>query len=221
MKNIVLALSLLAAPASPSCVAFAGDPRSIPLANSFLTEGAPTDACRAEKTGKAGGPVKWRVVRAATAGAGAAIAEVSRETTDPKYPICVFDGIKATDVEISVDITPMEGELDRAGGLVVRLVDANNYYVARANALEENVRLYHVVNGVRDQFAGVTEHVYSGKPQRLLLRVEDDLFTVEFNGKKLYEARDSTFKGPGLVALWSKADSLTEFSNLAVRVLKE
>ncbi len=204
-----------------SSSAFAQDFRTIELASPALKKGAAVDGCRPEKTGRAGGPVHWQVFKPAGEKSGATIAETSREPVDPKYPICIFDNIRATDVEISVDLTPLEGDIDRAGGLAVRVIDPNNYYVVRANALEHNVRLYHVVKGARDQFAGIAENVFSGRPQQLRLRVEGDRFTVEFNHRKLFDARDSTFKGSGAVALWTKADSLTEFSNLTVKILKD
>ncbi|MDB5545900.1 MAG: hypothetical protein JWO64_3049 [Hyphomicrobiales bacterium] len=201
--------------------AIAEEARSIPLASPSVRFGQAPDLCRPDKTGSAGGQVRWVVRRPASAEASAVIAETSREHTDPKYPICIVDGLRATDLDISVDIRPVEGDIDRAGGLAVRLADRNNYYLVRANALEQNVRLYRVVKGVRTQFAGVETPVASNMVQRLRLEVKGDRFIVEFSGKKLFDASDKTFTSGGGVALWSKADSLTEFANLAIAVLKE
>ena len=210
----MLALPLLAAPVA------AQDAKLISLAGQSVPIGAAPDGCRPGKTGVAGGAVQWVVRKGADAVPGGVIAEVSQEKTDPKYPLCIFDSLQGADVDVSVDITPLQGELDRAGGIAVRLLDPLNYYLVRANALEQNVRLYHVVNGVRTQFAGVEAHVFSDMTQRLRLIAKGEEFTVEFAGKKLYSATDGRSKQPGAVALWTKADSLTEFSNLTFEALK-
>jgi len=82
------------------------------------------------------------------------------------------------------------------------------------------VRLYRVVGGQRSQFAGASAKVPSGVWQELRLRVEADRFEVFLDGKSLYTARDPTFAGPGRVALWTKADSVTYFDELSIRPLR-
>jgi hypothetical protein len=101
----------------------------------------------------------------------------------------------------------------------VRLKDANNYYIARANALEGNVRLYKVVGGKRSQFAGKDVAVPSSKWQTLGLGVQGDRLEVRLDGKLLFEARDQTFKDAGKVGLWTKADSVTYFDDLRAEAL--
>ena len=201
--------------------AMAGEASLVPLASPASQAGQQTDACRASKAGSAGGAVRWSVVRAAGSGTGAIVAETSREAVDPKYPVCLFDKFRAEDLEISVDLTPREGEIDRAGGLIVRARNENDFYVVRSNALENNVRLYHSVKGQRRQFAGASHNLFSGRTHRLMLRVIGDVFTVSVDGKKLFEGRDAAIPKAGAIGLWSKADSVTEFSNLSVTVLKE
>jgi hypothetical protein len=122
---------------------------------------------------------------------------------------------------VSIDITPLEGEIDRAGGVAVRVQDDNNYYLVRANALENNVRFYRVIDGVRTQLAGVDTPVASGRAQRLQIDAVEDAFTVTFGGRRIFDARDDRLRGAGAVALWSKADSLTEFSALTVTVVQK
>lgn len=169
-------------------------------------------------TGNVGGPTRWQVVRQADV---VGLAETSREKIDPRYPLCIVRGVHAADLSVAVDIVPLDGQIDRAGGLAFRVQDRNNYYVVRANALENNVRLYRTINGNRIQFAGADAPVVSGKPQRLAVRIAGDLITVSFAGKQLFEARDSTFRSAGGVALWTKADSYTAFSNLMLDVARE
>ena len=102
---------------------------------------------------------------------------------------------------------------------MVRVRNEDNYYIARANALEDNVRLYKVVDGKRQQFAGVDVEVPAGGWQELGLKVEGDRLTVSLDGKELFGATDRTFAEAGRVGLWTKADSLTHFDDLVVRQL--
>jgi hypothetical protein len=118
-----------------------------------------------------------------------------------------------------VRFKPVSGTIDRAGGLAVRLADANNYYVARANALEDNVRFYRVVKGKREELAGANLKVSSGEWHELVLKAEGERFTVGFDGKTLFTATDRTFAGAGRVALWTKADSITSFADIDIKPL--
>jgi hypothetical protein len=146
---------------------------------------------------------------------------MSRVAVDNRFPLCVVDTVKASDVELGVSFTPIAGKIDQAAGLMFRVKDANNYYVARANALENNVNLYHVVRGVRRQIAGVDVPVVTGKTQQLGVRIGGDAIEVSFDGRSLINVNDRTIQGSGAVGLWTKADSLTAFYELTVSVLKE
>jgi hypothetical protein len=106
--------------------------------------------------------------------------------------------------------------VDQAAGLAVRLVDRNNYYIVRANALENNVRLYRVVAGKREQFAGANVKVTVRQWHTLTLRARGNQFTVSFDGKELFAAKDDRFGSPGKVAFWTKADSVTRFDRLTI-----
>jgi len=181
-----------------------------PLSPEFLTTW---------RTGK-GALGDWRVVEDATASQGKAIAQVSADPTDYRFPLAVYDPVPAQDVEASVRFKAISGKGDRAGGLAVRLTDADNYYVVRANALEDNVRLYRVVKGDRQQMASASVKVSSGAWHMLTLRAEGDRLSVSFDGKPLLTHRDHTFTGLGKVALWTKADSVTRFDRLEIRPLQ-
>src|SRR5262249_8840966 len=101
-----------------------------------------------------GESVHWQVLDDPGAPAHRVIAETSRDTADYRFPLCIWDDFSAKDVLVTIRFKAVDGDVDQAAGVVVRLQDANNYYVARANALEDNVRLYKVVGGVRRQMAG-------------------------------------------------------------------
>ena len=99
---------------------------------------------RMARTGQ-GAPAAWSVVDDASVPAGRVLAQTSTDQTDYRFPLAIYDGVSAKDVEVTVRFKAVAGRVDRAGGIAVRLTDADNYYVLRANALEDNVNFYHVV----------------------------------------------------------------------------
>jgi hypothetical protein len=164
--------------------------------------------------------VKWTVLEDATAPAGPKVlAQTSTDGTDHHFPLAIFAAPVAADLAVTVKFKPVAGEVDRAAGIALRLRDPNNYYVVRANALEDNVRLYRVAAGQRTQFAGVNAKVPTGTWQELGLQVRGSRFEVFFGGKSLFTATDATFAGAGRVALWTKADSVTHFDDLQIQTL--
>jgi hypothetical protein len=120
---------------------------------------------------------------------------------------------------VKVRFKAVAGKVDQAGGIAVRLSDADNYYVVRANALEDNVRFYRVVKGRREQLEGANVKVTADEWHTLSLRAQGERFAVMFDGKQLFTANDRTFTGPGRVALWTKADSVTRFDQIEIRNL--
>jgi hypothetical protein len=167
-------------------------------------------------TGK-GPPPTWKVVDDPSSPAGPrVVAETSGDRTDDRFPLLVLDGFEAKDVQVTVAFKPVSGRIDQAAGLAVRMKDGENYYIARANALEGNVRLYKVVGGKRSQFAGKDLDIPRGRWQTLSLGVQGDRLEVRLNGEVLFEARDQTFKDAGKVGLWTKADSVTYFDGLRI-----
>ena len=145
------------------------------------------------------------------------VAQTSTDKTDYRFPLLIADEGSLRDLDLSVRFKAVSGSVDEAGGLVFRLKDANNYYVVRANALEDNYRLYHVVNGRRIQFAGANFKVTPGVWHELRVEAAGNKFTCYYDGVKKIEASDDTFKDAGKVGLWTKADSVTYFDDLRVK----
>jgi hypothetical protein len=166
-----------------------------------------------------GAPAAWRVVSDPTAAEQVAIAQTSTDTTDYRFPLAIYKPVSAKDVDVTVRFKPVGGKVDQAGGIAVRLTTYDDYYVARANALENNVRLYRVVKRRREQLNGVDIKVSGSQWHTLGLRAEGDRLTVSFDGRELFSAQDKTFAGEGKVALWTKADSVTYFDTLTIRPL--
>jgi Domain of Unknown Function (DUF1080) len=160
---------------------------------------------------------KWVVMADATAPSKPnVVAQTSTDKTDYRFPLLISDEGSFKDLELSVRFKAVSGEVDRAAGLVFRLKDASNYYIVRANALEDNYRLYHVINGSRRQFAGANFKVPSGEWHELKVECIGNKIICYYDGVKKIEATDGTFKDAGKIGLWTKADSVTYFDDLRV-----
>ncbi len=178
-------------------------------------------------TGK-GRPGKWMVMKdPASPDQGNVLAQTDADTTGYRFPVCVYDGLTAKDVDVSVKFKPVSGKGDQGGGIVWRYQDKDNYYIVRANALEGNVVLYKVENGKRIDLPlvgkgrtyGMKEKVPSGVWGTLRVVAKGNHFEVYHNDKKLYEVEDETFKEAGKVGLWTKADSVIYFDDLQINML--
>ena len=170
------------------------------------------------RTGQ-GEAARWIVVGDATASQGRAVAQVSNDRTDYRFPLAVYKPFTGKNLEVKLRFKAVAGTVDEAGGIAVRLSTPDDYYVVRANALENNVRFYRVVKGRREQLAGADTKVSAKEWHTLGIRAEGDRFTVSFDGKLLFAASDKTFADPGKVALWTKADSVTHFDAIEITPL--
>jgi hypothetical protein len=160
---------------------------------------------------------EWVVMADATAPSKPnVVAQISRDATDDRFPLLIADEGSFEDLDLSVKFKAVSGDVDRAAGLVFRLKDANNYYLVRTNALEDNYRLYRVVAGNRRLFAGANFKVTPGEWHVLRVECIGNRIICYFDGVKRIEASDDTFKQGGKIGLWTKADSVTYFDDLKV-----
>jgi hypothetical protein len=163
---------------------------------------------------------RWIVKAAADApSAGNVLAQTDTDATDMRFPVAVADGPSLRDVRLSVRCKAISGKVDQACGLVFRYKDENNYYVTRANALEGNVRLYHVKDGRRKQFASWSGEVKGNAWHELRVDARGEHLEVYFNGAKVIDANDKTFPDAGKVGVWTKADSVTYYDDLSATSL--
>jgi hypothetical protein len=170
------------------------------------------------RTGQ-GGPAQWAVVSDPTASGGRAIEQSSTERTDYRFPLAIYTPVSVANGTVTVRFKSVAGKVDQAAGIAMRLIDANNYYVVRANALEDNVRFYRMVKGKREQLEGVNVKVSGNEWHALGLKAEGERFTVTFDGKQAFTATDRTFSNAGKIALWTKADSVTRFDRIEIESL--
>jgi hypothetical protein len=148
-----------------------------------------------------------------------ALAQLDADATDYRFPIAVAGAPALRDLKLSARCKPVSGRVDQACGLVWRYRDANNYYLTRANALEDDVRLYFVKEGHRKQIAKWSGPVKPGTWHTLTIEMRGDAIAVYFDGAKVMEAKDTTFTEAGKVGVWTKADSVTYFDDLTVEPL--
>lgn len=175
------------------------------------------------RTGR-GAEGQWVVLEVKDAPSGTKVlVQASDDGTNYRFPVCVNDGFRAKDVDVSVKFKPITGRVDQAAGIVWRFLDVDNYYIVRANALENNVVLYKVEKGRRSDLRpkgagreayGKDVEVPGGKWSTLRVVARGNTFEVHLNDRKLLEVEDETFEGAGKAGLWTKADSVTQFDDL-------
>ncbi len=173
-----------------------------------MKTGAPPPGWTATLTGS--GTAKWAVERDDSAPSKPNVLKQSGQAT---FPVCIKDDTSLKDGFVEVKFKPVSGKEDQAGGVIWRVKDSNNYYIARANALENNVTIYYTINGKRTEKKRTKLKVESGQWHRLRIDFSGNHFTVTFDGKKAIEWDDDTLKNAGKVGVWTKADSVTEFDN--------
>ena len=166
------------------------------------------------------GNPKWTVEEDPTAPSGSKVIKQSGRAT---YPVLLKNGTTLKDGFVEIQFKAVSGNDDRAGGIVFRAKDANNYYVVRANALEDNVVLYKTVGGKRSSLDivgrkggyGTKVPVAPGRWHTLRVEFQDNRFHVIFNGQRVFAVEDRTFLEAGQIGLWTKADSVTLFDNIS------
>jgi hypothetical protein len=183
-----------------------------------MTLGSPPPGFTFARTGR-GKEGEWTVIADSTAFAGRVIEQTSTDSTDYRFPLAIHESLSASNLNAEIRFKAVAGKIDQAAGIVVRLQDADNYYVARANALEDNVRFYRVVGGRREQLDGSNLRVTPNEWHTIGLRAEGARFTISYDGKTLFNVTDNTFAEAGGVALWTKADSVTRFDQVTITTL--
>jgi hypothetical protein len=173
-----------------------------------------------------GAPPRWEIVRDESAPSPPyVLAQLSQDRTAGRFPLAIWDRIVILDGSVSVAFKTVDGVVDQAAGMVWRYQDPNNYYIVRANALENNVVLYKVENGVRASIApkglpsrsyGVKHDIPRGQWNTLKIDFHGSSFTIFLNSERLFEVEDQTFAKPGKTGLWTKADSVTYFDEFTV-----
>jgi 3-keto-disaccharide hydrolase len=189
----------------------------VPAKRDFESDavGQPPSGFEFARTG-GGAEGKWIVRAEKGADKNHVLVQESADTTDYRFPVAVLKDGVYKDVTLNVRARPLSGEVDQGFGLVWRYKDANNYYIARCNADEDNCTIYHTVAGQRRAFLSQNVKVAKNTWHTLKVEATGDHFVVSYDGNKVLDAKDGTFKDAGKVGLWTKADSVIEFDDFSV-----
>jgi len=141
--------------------------------------------------------------------------KVLRQSGSGTFPWCVKSEASLADGFVEVKFKPEKGKQDQAGGVIWRFKDGDHYYVARANALEDNVSLYYTAKGKRNTIKYVNAPVPRNTWHTLRVEFAGTRIKVLLNGKAYIEEEDDHIPGAGAVGVWTKADSVTAFDDFS------
>jgi hypothetical protein len=163
------------------------------------------------------GSPRWAIAQDPTAPSKPNVLQQSGSGT---FPWCVRTGTTIENGSVEVKFKALSGKEDQAGGVLWRWKDGDNYYVARANALENNVSLYYTEKGKRITIQYVDAPVAKNTWHTLRVEFNVKRIRVSLNGKTYIVADDEHIRGGGAVGLWTKADSVTAFDDFKYEALK-
>ena len=161
--------------------------------------------------------LKWKFVAGQWVRRPSGGRQVLAQTVETQpWAVAVLEDKKFGDVDISVRFRPVSGREDASGGIIFRARDGQNYLLVRANALENNFRLYTIVNGKRSTIASArVNEPKLGVWHTIRVVATGPKIEAYLNGARLLDHADKTFT-EGWVGLWTKADSVTEFADLEI-----
>ena len=197
MKGLMIMATLFSATAAAQTTGFDTD-----------SAGALPSGWRSGVTGR--GSPKWAVEADASA---PSRPNVLKQSGSGSFPWCVRPDVSLAEGFVEVKFKPLSGREDQAGGVVWRWKDGDNYYIARANALENNVSLYYTANGRRNTLKYVDAPVAGNAWHTLRVEFAGKKIRVIYDGKPTIEMEDAHIAGPGAVGVWTKADSVTAFDD--------
>jgi hypothetical protein len=204
-------------------------PRSLFLALAFFASNGRVVTFDADQLGRApsgwivamtnrGNPPRWEIRKDESAATQPyVLAQLSIDSSANRAPLAILNDVAFRDGEVSVRMKPISGREDEAGGVVWRYRDENNYYVARADALNKSVAVYKVQNARRIPLLPEAKHDISSNTWFILkVAARGSRFEVYLDHRRILEGRDTTFTGSGKVGLWTDADSVTYFDDFRV-----
>ena len=136
-----------------------------------------------------------------------------------EYNTVLINGTSATDIDLRVSFLAIEGKADMGGGLIWRATDDRNYYLTRANPLEQNIRIYRVIKGVRHLLQNFNQTIHLKQWHTLHVIHHGTKAQVFYDDKPVFDLEDQTFQS-GRIGLWTKSDAVTYFDDLKLQVLK-
>src|SRR5438445_10565177 len=171
-----------------------------------LVDGRPAGEWKVLKTDRAKGPRQ-------------VLAQVMGQGFEPGYKVVLINGSTSSDLEHQVSFLPIKGKADMGGGLIWRAADDRNYYLARANPLEQNIRIYRVVKGIRHLLQNFDRTIHLNQWHTLQVVTRGCQIQVLYDETTVFDLCDQTFT-TGRIGLWTKSDAVTYFDDVRLQILK-
>ena len=208
-----LALVLMAAPASA---------QTPPINVSFndMTVGQPPLGFTTG-IGGTGASSIWRIEDDPRAPRGKVLTQKSTDSSSLRYPICIYDGIRTLNGDVTVSFNIVSGKIDQVAGIALRVTDTGNYYLARASAKDGAVTLSRFVGGSGTDLTSASVKIPAGAWQTLRFKIDRERLTVYLNGQQVIDWSDSRHTREGRVGLWTRADAVTMFDDLSIVVMRD
>lgn len=194
------------------------EPRPLRFFTDVASTGGAPDRCRPAYT--KGKPARWQVVADRDAFGARAVTEVGRDNGFGRHALCINDGFRATDVDMTLRVKQLTDSSDHQSGIAVRVRDPETYYVASLNLRARKIELSFVVNANRSVIASADLPVAKGFWHVLRLRAEADRLRVFFNGQEVIAARNGMISSAGNVAIWSRSDTQAQFGEGSIDLLR-
>ena len=163
---------------------------------------------------------EWKILKTETANNGThVLAQIMGKGAEHAYKVVLVQGTTASDLDMRVSFLPISGKADMGGGLIWRATDDRNYYLTRANPLEQNIRVYRVVKGIRHLLQNYDQTIVMKQWHTLQVINRGCRIQVFYDEKQVFDLCDETFSAGG-IGLWTKSDAVTYFDNLRLQLLK-
>ena len=147
------------------------------------------------------------------------LAQLLAKGAEHAYKVTLVKEVVASDVNLQVSFLPIQGKADMGGGLIWRAADDRNYYLARANPLEQNIRVYRVMKGVRYLLQNFDRTIDVKQWHTLRVIHQGCRMAISYDDKQVFDLCDKTFRA-GTIGLWTKSDAVTYFDDLRLEHLK-
>jgi hypothetical protein len=170
--------------------------------------------------GGTGASSVWRIEADPRSPRGKVLRQESTDSSSARYPICLYDGIRVLNADVTVSFATVSGKIDQVAGIALRATDTGNYYLARASAKDNAVTLARFVGGTGTDMVSASVKVPPGAWQTLRFKIERDQLTVFLNGQQVLTGTDNRHTREGRVGLWTRADSVTMFDDLSITALR-
>jgi hypothetical protein len=163
---------------------------------------------------------EWKILQTEVANNGThVLGQLMGKGAEHAYKVVLIQGTTATDLDVRVSMLPISGNADMGGGLIWRATDDRNYYLTRANPLEQNIRVYRVVKGVRHLLQNFDQTIVMKHWHTLQVINQGCRIQVFYDEKQVFDLCDKTFSA-GMIGLWTKSDAVTYFDNLRLQLLR-